>query len=92
MQSAQELRACFPAVASAPDVLLDNAGGSQVPRHVADAMHRYMLNTYVQLGADYETSRESTSTVTFVKASGLHQRGMIVRKPGPQGPGFQKSP
>lgn len=63
MLTTEELRACFPAIQSNADVLLDNAGGSQIPRQVAKAIHDYMINTYVQLGADYETSRKSTSTV-----------------------------
>ncbi|MHC5109078.1 MAG: aminotransferase class V-fold PLP-dependent enzyme [Planctomycetota bacterium] len=63
MQSIEEIRACFPGIASSRDALLDNAGGSQVPRHVIDAIRHYMSNTYVQLGADYETSRQSTATV-----------------------------
>ena len=45
------------------DVLLDNAGGSQVPRAVADAVRDYMLTSYVQPGADYATSKKSTSTI-----------------------------
>ncbi|MCP4247947.1 MAG: aminotransferase class V-fold PLP-dependent enzyme [bacterium] len=57
------IRALFPAIEASPDALLDNAGGSQVPRCVADAIRDYMLTTYVQLGADYDTSRRSTETV-----------------------------
>lgn len=59
----ERIRAQFPAFTACSDVLLDNAGGSQVPRSVADAMHAYMLSTYVQLGADYQTSRASTRIV-----------------------------
>jgi cysteine desulfurase family protein (TIGR01976 family) len=62
-----EVRRHFPALhASAPHastVYLDNAGGSQVPDVVADAMHRYLTSTYVQLGADYDVSRASSATV-----------------------------
>lgn len=46
------IRSQFPALDSGT-VFLENAGGSQVPAVVADAMHRYMLETYVQLGAGY---------------------------------------
>lgn len=63
MLSADQIREFFPAIQASPDVLLDNAGGSQVPRQVADAIRDYMLTTYVQLGADYATSRQSTQTV-----------------------------
>lgn len=63
MRSAEEIRAWFPALTRSRDVLLDNAGGSQVPASVADAIRAYMLTSYVQLDADYETSRRSTDTV-----------------------------
>lgn len=63
MPTAAALRAMFPSLGSGRDVFLDNAGGSQVPRSVADAMRDYMLSSYVQLGADYATSRTATATV-----------------------------
>ena len=63
MRSVEHIRKRFPAFRVCADVLLDNAGGSQVPRQVADAMADYMLATYVQLGADYRTSVCSTGTV-----------------------------
>ena len=53
------IRAQFPAL-SGPDTLLDNAGGSQLPLQVIDAMTRYMRETFVQLNADYETSKTAT--------------------------------
>lgn len=56
------VRAAFPALGQGP-VFLENAGGSQVPAVVADAIHRYMLDRYVQLGAGYARSREATATV-----------------------------
>lgn len=55
-------RACFPGL-DGPDALLDNAGGSQVPYHVGDGMREYTRRTYVQLGADYRTSRLADATV-----------------------------
>lgn len=55
-------RAAFPALASST-VFLENAGGSQVPGGVADAMHRYLLESYVQLGAGYPRSDAATRTV-----------------------------
>jgi len=71
----QQVRGQFPALASAT-VFLENAGGSQVPGFVADRMHRYMTQTYVQLGAGYSLSQHCTATVdnahafarTFVNA------------------------
>lgn len=76
MPTIEQVRSRFPAIAAAPDALLDNAGGSQLPDTVIDAMTDYMRSTFVQLGADYETSRRCTRTVadahtwieTFVNA------------------------
>jgi cysteine desulfurase family protein (TIGR01976 family) len=56
------IRRAFPALAG-PTVLLDNAGGSQVPQVVADAMREYLLRSYVQLDAPYALSQRSTATV-----------------------------
>ena len=57
-----EIRSRFPALES-NEVFMDNAGGSQVPQSVADAVREFMLNSYVQVGADYPASRRSTQTV-----------------------------
>lgn len=57
-----QIRAQFPGLAG-PDVLMDNAGGSQLPLHVIDAMTRYMRQTFVQLGGDYETSKTASDLV-----------------------------
>ncbi len=73
------IRAAFPALGG-DTVFLENAGGSQVPACVADAMHGYLTRTYVQLGAGYELSRRCTATVdeahafarTFVNARRGH--------------------
>lgn len=65
------IRACFPALDSG-FAFLENAGGSQVPRSVANRIHGYLLNDYVQLGAGYEASKRATETVaeahTFARA------------------------
>jgi cysteine desulfurase family protein (TIGR01976 family) len=63
MPTIDEIRDRFPSLAAARDVFLDNAGGSQVPATVATAIRDYMLSSYVQLGADYATSRRATQTV-----------------------------
>lgn len=57
------IRAQFPALVSGFPYL-ENAGGSQVPACVVDAVRDYMLNSYVQLGAPYDISRKSTQVVT----------------------------
>lgn len=58
----ESIRSQFPALAGST-VFLENAGGSQVPRVVADRMQDYMLSTYVQLGAPYELSATCTRIV-----------------------------
>jgi cysteine desulfurase family protein (TIGR01976 family) len=71
----EQVRAQFPALGG-ETVFLENAGGSQVPGFVADRMHRYLTQTYVQLGAGYSLSQKCTATVddahtfarTFVNA------------------------
>ncbi len=56
------VRAQFPALAN-DCVYLDNAGGSQVLRRVADRIHDYLLSTSVQLGASYAQSQLATEKV-----------------------------
>ncbi|MBS0195512.1 MAG: aminotransferase class V-fold PLP-dependent enzyme [Planctomycetes bacterium] len=61
------IREQFPGLAQ-PTVLLDNAGGSQLPACVIDAAADYMRRSYVQLGADYDISRAATATVAAAHA------------------------
>lgn len=56
------IRAEFPAL-SADCIYLDNAGGSQVLRRVADRIHAYLLTTSVQLGASYAQSQHASEKV-----------------------------
>ena len=60
-----EIRAEFPALEHSDDgdaswVLLENAGGSQVPACVANAVRDHMLWSYAQLGAGYPHSDRAT--------------------------------
>lgn len=55
-------RSQFPALAG-DWVLLDNAGGSQTLRGVADRVRDYLLSTNVQLGATYDVSRRAGERV-----------------------------
>lgn len=48
---------------------LDNAGGSQVLKRVADRIHDYLLTTSVQLGASYATSQRATQRVLTARRS-----------------------
>lgn len=60
--SHDRVREQFPALRQEL-IYLENAGGSQVPRCVADRMHDYLTRTYVQLGAGYPLSDNCTQTV-----------------------------
>jgi cysteine desulfurase family protein (TIGR01976 family) len=62
------LRRRFPAL-EARDVLLDNAGGTQVPLAVADRVRSYMLGSFVQVGADYATAKAATATVARARTT-----------------------
>jgi cysteine desulfurase family protein (TIGR01976 family) len=58
--SRNEVRARFPALAG-PDVLLDNAGGSQMPASAIDRMVQYATKLFVQYGADYARAKKATA-------------------------------
>ena len=74
----QTLRSYFPALDSG-FAFLENAGGSQVPRFVPDAIRNYMINSYVQTGAGYARSDAAQENVdrahafsnTFVSGDGI---------------------
>lgn len=57
------IRSRFPAL-KGETIYLENAGGSQVPAVVADAVRQYMLESYVQLGAGYSLSQRCTKNVS----------------------------
>jgi cysteine desulfurase family protein (TIGR01976 family) len=53
----EELRAQFPAIAKAGDfIFLENAGGSQIPQCVIDAVTRHLIDFNVQRMAKYRHS------------------------------------
>jgi cysteine desulfurase family protein (TIGR01976 family) len=58
----EDVRAEFPALAG-DTVFLDNAGGSQVLRRVADRVSDYLLTSSVQLGASYGASQRAGEKV-----------------------------
>ena len=76
----ERIRSHFPSLASG-FAFLENAGGSQVPALVADAIRDYMLTTYVQTGAGYPQSDAATDNVdrahqfanTFMGGDGFGQ-------------------
>ncbi|TFK34053.1 pyridoxal phosphate-dependent transferase [Crucibulum laeve] len=55
-------RSNFP-ILSTGYIFADNAGGSQVAKEVVDRITDYLLNTNVQLGADYSIAVQSTKRV-----------------------------
>lgn len=66
--SIDEVRAQFPALAiedaGVPRVYLDNPAGTQVPRRVADAAARCLLETNANLGGFFTTSLAAEEVVT----------------------------
>ena len=62
------IRSEFPALAQ-DFVFLDNAGGSQVLRRVADRVRDYLLTSSVQLGASYVHSQEAGAKVLQARQS-----------------------
>jgi cysteine desulfurase family protein (TIGR01976 family) len=62
------IRAEFPALNDGI-VYLDNAGGSQVLRRVADRVRDYLLTSAVQLGASYAPSQDAGAKVFAARRS-----------------------
>jgi len=62
MPSLQAIRSQFPALAS-PTTFLDNAGGSQLPACVIDAMAAYLATSYAQIGGSYPESLAAAAAV-----------------------------
>jgi cysteine desulfurase family protein (TIGR01976 family) len=62
------IRAEFPAL-NDDCVYLDNAGGSQVLRRVADRVRDYLLTSSVQLGASYTQSQDAGAKVLAARRS-----------------------
>lgn len=62
------IRSQFPAL-SAGDVVLDNPGGTQVPRGVTDRIVRYLHETNANHGGVFPTSRASDAVVAEGRAA-----------------------
>ncbi|MEO5795692.1 MAG: cysteine desulfurase-like protein [Rhodoferax sp.] len=62
------IRAEFPAL-NDECAYLDNAGGSQVLRRVADRVRDYLLTSSVQLGASYAQSQDAGSKVLAARSA-----------------------
>ncbi|MGV3613744.1 MAG: cysteine desulfurase-like protein [Fimbriimonas sp.] len=81
----RDVRAWFPALQT-DFAFLENAGGSQVPACVADAVRDYMLTSYVQLGAGYPYANEADRVVQAAHAfietfMGAGDAGRVVLGP-----------
>lgn len=64
----QTIRAEFPAL-NDDVVYLDNAGGSQVLKRVADRIYDYLLTSSVQLGASYAQSVAASEKILAARRS-----------------------
>lgn len=60
--SLDDIRACFPALASST-AFFENAGGSQLPLVVIDAVRNYLTECNVNTGAPYAISERATLTI-----------------------------
>lgn len=67
LPSVEAVRSWFPSLESG-FAYMDNAGGSQVPGVVPDAIREYMLSSYAQTGAEYPASKRATETVDSAHA------------------------
>lgn len=61
------IRARFPALGRGT-VFLDNAGGSQLPADVIEAVQRYMTDSFVQTGAEYTASVRASANVAAARS------------------------
>jgi cysteine desulfurase family protein (TIGR01976 family) len=68
MLDLEAIRSRFPALASG-DVILDNPGGTQVPRGVTDRIVRYLHETNANHGGAFQASRASDSVVAGARAA-----------------------
>lgn len=73
------LRSLFPVFGATKTIFLDNAGGSQLPGCVIDAMTKYLTHSYANTGGSYAESVQAATTIkgahdlvrTFVNGDGL---------------------
>lgn len=68
MLDLEAIRSRFPALASG-DVILDNPGGTQVPREVTDRIVRYLHETNANHGGAFPASRASDAVVTEARSA-----------------------
>lgn len=68
MLDLEAIRSRFPALASG-DVILDNPGGTQVPRAVTDRIVRYLHETNANHGGAFPVSRASDAVVAEARGA-----------------------
>jgi len=68
MLDLEAIRSRFPALSSG-DVILDNPGGTQVPRTVTDRIVRYLHETNANHGGAFPTSRASDEVVAEARSA-----------------------
>src|SRR5512140_3971233 len=68
MLDLEAIRSRFPALASG-DVILDNPGGTQVPRGVTNRIVRYLHETNANHGGAFPASRASDAVVSEARAA-----------------------
>ena len=68
MLDLEAIRARFPALVSG-DVILDNPGGTQVPRGVTDRIVRYLHETNANHGGAFAASRNSDAVVAEARSA-----------------------
>lgn len=79
MTTLAHVRSLFPVFRESRTIFLDNAGGSQLPGCVIDAMTNYLTRSYANTGGDYPESLQAAATIkgahdlvrTFVNGDGL---------------------
>ncbi len=59
----------FPGLHNSTDIFMDNAGGSQITQEAIAAIHDFLSQCNVQLGADYSTSQEAARRVSQAHAA-----------------------
>ncbi|TDL13191.1 PLP-dependent transferase, partial [Rickenella mellea] len=74
----EKARSQFPSLKNGY-IFADNAGGSQCLKDVVDRVSDYLLNTNVQLGADYSVSVESTQRVN----DGMKDTAVLINASSP---------
>jgi selenocysteine lyase/cysteine desulfurase len=84
-----EIRSHFPAI-SDPEhshgfAFFENAGGSQAPAEVADAIHRHVCHGFAQLGAGYPQSNRADAVADAAHAVVRNVMGVVPCHRGGKG-------